>query len=148
MEALPKSRHSQPPSVAAEHLDEWRTGSSSVTSDPAWRFSPERVLVCVGATPFADQLIRTGRKVASTLDAELVVIHVEATDVNGPSSIERQRLTDAFELARQLGARVEVVTGRSIANEILRYARQHSVVKIVVGRPSQPWLLRVLRGSV
>jgi len=119
-----------------------------VTSDPAWRFSPERVLVCVGATPFADQLIRTGRKVASTLDAELVVIHVEATDVNGPSSIERQRLVEAFELARQLGARVEVVTGRSIANEILRYARQHSVVKIVVGRPSQPWLLRVLRGSV
>ena len=117
-------------------------------SDPAWRFSPERVLVGVAATPFAEQLIRTGRKVASTLDAELVVIHVEATDINGRSPVERQRLSEAFELARRLGARVETVTGQSVANEIIRYAREHNVVKIVVGRAPRPWLLRLLRASV
>jgi len=133
--------------AAAEQRDGHRIGSSVVT-DPAWRFSPECVLVCVGATPFADRLIRTGRRVASPLDAELVVIHVEATDGNGPSNVARQRLVEAFELARRLGGRVEVITGRSVAKEIIRYAREHNVVKIVVGRTPQPWLLRVLRASV
>jgi two-component system, OmpR family, sensor histidine kinase KdpD len=144
---LPEAVTQSTRTVAAEHLDEHRI-TPSVVSDPAWRFSPERVLVCVGATPFADRLIRTGRTVASTLDAELVVIHVEATDLDGPSHVDRQRLSEAFELARRLGGQVETVRGRSVANEIIRYAREHNVVKIVVGRAPQPPLLRVLRPSI
>src|SRR4051794_11109201 len=78
--------------------DEPRTRTSVVFSDPAWRFSPECVLVCVDASPSADRLIRTGRRVAATLDAELVVLHVDTKDVRRSSDIDRRRLEEAFQL--------------------------------------------------
>src|ERR1041385_8708177 len=71
------------------------TGARSVR-----HFSPESVLVCVDATPFADRLIRTGRGVATALDADLVVLHIDTSDIRRGSEMERQRLDDAFELAR------------------------------------------------
>jgi two-component system sensor histidine kinase KdpD len=134
--------------LSVDRSDESPTKIAAVVADPAWRFSPECVLVCVGPTPFADRLIRTGRKVATTLDAELVVLHIEARDVHSSSDIDRQRLTEAFQLARELGARVIAVPGQSVATEIIRYAREHNVVKIIVGRSPQPALIRVLRPSV
>jgi two-component system, OmpR family, sensor histidine kinase KdpD len=128
--------------------DEPRTRTSVVFSDPAWRFSPECVLVCVDASPSADRLIRTGRRVAATLDAELVVLHVDTKDVRRSSDIDRRRLEEAFQLARESGARPITVDGRSVANEIARYAREHHAAKIVVGRSPQPALLRLLRPTV
>jgi len=133
-------------SVPPEFLEEYRTRTSDRSN--TWRFSPERVLVCVDATPFADRLIRTGRRVATTLDAELVVIYVDSTAVKTRSDIDRQHLSDAFQLASELGGRAVTVRGRSVAHEIVRYAREHNIVKIVVGRSPQPALLRVLRPSV
>src|SRR5438094_4890034 len=127
--------------------DEPRIGTSLV-SDPAWRFSPECVLVCVDASPSADRLIRTGRRVAATLDAELVVLHVDTKDVRRSSDIDRRRLEEAFQLAREFGARPITVHGRSVANEIAGYAREHHAAKIVVGRSPQPVLLRLLRPTV
>jgi two-component system sensor histidine kinase KdpD len=104
--------------------------------------------VCVDASPFADRLIHIGRGVATTLDADLVVLHIGTNDVRGGSAIERQRLDDSFELARSLGARVVTLPSRSVANAIAAYVRGHNVVKIIVGRSSQPALLRALRPSV
>ena len=104
--------------------------------------------MCVGATPFAERLVRTGHRVAATLDAEFVVFHVEVPDINGSSETDRQRLNEVFQRGRELGGRVEIVGGRSIAHEITRYAREHNVVKIIVGRAPQPPLLRMLRPSI
>lgn len=123
-------------------------GRATVIPEAPWRFSPERVLVCVGATPFADRLIRTGRRVATMLDAELVALHVEAGDLDTRSEIDRRRLREAFQLATELGGRAATVRGRSVVHEIIRYAREHNAVKIIVGRSPQPALLSVLRPSV
>src|SRR5262249_5499910 len=86
---------------------------ATLVSNPASRFSPECVLVCVDATPFADRLIHTGRRVAATLDAELVVLHVDTQDVRRSSDIDQQRLSQAFRVAGELAARVVTVSGRS-----------------------------------
>src|SRR5919198_2107875 len=135
-------------SVAPEFLDEPRTRTSTAARGSTWRFSPERVLVCVDATPFADRLIRTGHGVATTLDAELVVIHVDTTNANIRSDIDRQRLNDAFQLTRELGGRAVTVSGRSVTHEIIRYAHEHNVVKVIVGRSPTPPMLRVLRAPL
>jgi two-component system sensor histidine kinase KdpD len=143
-----RSNTAQPRTSLADRSDEPATRTSSIVSDPPWRFSPECVVVCVKATPFADRLIRTGRRVATTLDAELVVLHVDASDVRASSDIDRQRLGEAFQLASELGARPVTVSGRSVTSSIIRYAREHNVAKIIVGRSPQPAVLRVLRPSV
>jgi two-component system sensor histidine kinase KdpD len=106
------------------------------------------VVVCVGTNPFNDRLIRTGRRVATRLDAELIVIHVETGESQPLSDRDRHRLDDAFQLARQLNARVMTISGRSVADTIGRFAREHNVVKIIVGRSSQPGLLGALRPSM
>lgn len=104
--------------------------------------------MCVDATPFADRLIQTGRSVATTLDAELVVLHVDTKEVRNSPDVDRQRLSEAFQVAGEVGARVVTVPGRSVTNEIVRYAREHNVVKLIVGRSPQPGLLRMLHPSV
>jgi len=118
-----RSNTAQPRTSLADRSDEPATRTSSIVSDPPSRFSPECVVVCVKATPFADRLIRTGRRVATTLDAELVVLHVDASDVRASSDIDRQRLGEAFQLASELGARPVTVSGRSVTSAIIRYAR-------------------------
>jgi two-component system sensor histidine kinase KdpD len=121
---------------------------ATVVSDPTRRFSSECVLVCVGTTPFGERLVRTGHRVASTLDAELAVLHVDVNDAGSSSDSVRQRLSETLQLASELGARVVTVPGRSVTNEIIRYAREHNIVKIIVGRSPQPALIQVLRPSV
>jgi two-component system, OmpR family, sensor histidine kinase KdpD len=51
-------------------------------------------------------------------------------------------------LAEQLGAKVQVLRGRNIAEEILSFARTHNVTLIVVGLPRHSFRSRLLRGEV
>jgi two-component system sensor histidine kinase KdpD len=50
-------------------------------------------------------------------------------------------------LAERLGASTATLSGQRATAEILAYARQHNVSKIVVGKPSHPRWRDLLRGS-
>lgn len=111
------------------------------------RFSPECVIACVGSSPFSDRLIRTAKRVADSLDAEAIALHVESGDAELRDG-DRQHLRDAYQLAEEIGARVVTIRGGPVADEIARYAREHHAIKIVVGRSLRPALFRLIRPSV
>ena len=50
------------------------------------------------------------------------------------SPAEREDILRALELAEQLGGRTVTLSGQSVADEILAYARDHNVTRIVVGK--------------
>ncbi len=106
----------------------------------------DRVLVCITPRGARTDLVRYGRRLAERLRAPWTALHVESDRDTGGTA--RQRIDDQMRLAQSLGAEIVTIPGRSIATEIVSYARLHNITQIVVGNPGHlPWYAR-LGGSV
>lgn len=108
----------------------------------------ERVLVAIGPGSLAERLVRAGRRLAASLDAEWIVLHVETPGHRDLPAAERDRIARALQLAEELGARTESLTGISPPQEILHYSQTHNVTKVVAGVSLRPWWERLWRGSL
>jgi two-component system sensor histidine kinase KdpD len=108
----------------------------------------ERLLVCVGPNPQSERLIRAARRMAAGLRAQWVAVYVEApSHVNLPES-DRLALQDNMRLAESLGGKTVILSGADVARQIVLYAREHNVGRIIAGKPTHPrWRDRV-RGSL
>jgi two-component system sensor histidine kinase KdpD len=98
----------------------------------AWRTS-EHLLVAVGPAPSSERLIRYARRMASTMDAPWIALHVESSQPL--SEADKLRLEAHLDLARRLGAEVIATVGDDFAEAILRTARRNAVTQIIVGKP-------------
>jgi two-component system sensor histidine kinase KdpD len=109
----------------------------------------ERILVCIRPNPETARLVQAGRRLASRLGAEWIVVHVESPSQRGLTDAERQALASAFKLAEELGAETTVLRGEDVAQVLLTHARAHNVSKIVVGKPARPrWRDRLFGSPV
>ena len=108
----------------------------------------ERVLVCLAPTSAGERIVRTGRRLATGLDAEWIVLHVETAEDSRFTEDERDRLARLLRLAEELGAKVVTLPGTGVAEEVIQYARAHNITKIIVGASRGPWWLELLRGAV
>ncbi len=128
--------------VDSELLDYMR---ARAISGP-WPVS-ERLLVCIAASPYAKQLVRKAYTIAKDTHAEWYAVYVSAAALARVSDKERAYLTDAMNLAEELGAKVITLTGTDIADEILRFAREYNITHIVVGKPLRSILVEFFKGS-
>jgi two-component system sensor histidine kinase KdpD len=94
----------------------------------------ERLLVCVGPSAQAGRLVRATRRMAARAHAEWFAVHVESPRDQRLSPQEREDILRALELAEQLGGRAVTLSGQSVAEEILAYAREHNITRIVTGK--------------
>ena len=108
----------------------------------------ERLLVCVGPSPFAERLVRATRRMATSLKAPWVAVHIETQADAELSDADREQLTQTLRLVEQLGGETATLSGQSIAEELIHYARSRNVTKIVVGKPRQPHWKELFRGSL
>lgn len=107
----------------------------------------DKILVCVSPGPSSAGVIRyAARKVEGTR-AKLFAVYVEAPRALLLPEAERNHAIDNLRLAEQLGAETATVTGRNIADEIMRFARQRNITRIVAGKPGRPRLKSILLGS-
>jgi two-component system sensor histidine kinase KdpD len=95
----------------------------------------ERVLACIGPNLYAKQLIRTAYQMAMESKAELLVATVTLPGLKELSARQKTQLAEALNLAAELGARIASLAGASIADEIIRFARQNNVTRLVLGKP-------------
>jgi two-component system, OmpR family, sensor histidine kinase KdpD len=107
----------------------------------------DRLLVSIGPNPASARLIRAGHRMASRLDCEWVVVYVENPAIS-LSSADREALVENLRVAEELEARVATLQGRDTADEILAYAREHNVTRIIVGKPTHPRWRDKVRGSL
>ncbi len=98
----------------------------------------DRLLVGVSPSPGSARLARAARRMAGTLHAAWVALHVETPASLRMSHADRERLAENLRLAEQLGAETVTLRGESAARETLAYARTHNVTKIIVGKPTHP----------
>jgi len=108
----------------------------------------ERILVCVRPNPESGRLVRAARRMAARLKAEWVVAYVESTAQPPLSAAEKLALAATIKLAEELGAQTATLSGESVAEALLSYARRHNVSRIVVGKPVHSRWRDRLRGSL
>ena len=106
----------------------------------------ERLLVCIGPDVSSSKVIRAARRMATGLHAPWIAIHVETPRLNF-SEAQRANLIQNLRLAEQLGAETRVLTGLDITKEIILFAREHNVTKIVIGKRNRSrWRTLLYRG--
>lgn len=107
----------------------------------------EKLIVCVGPSPYAKQLIRKAYTIAKDTRAEWYAVYVLSTGLTEPSGRDKVYLTDALNLAEELGAKIVTLSANDIADEILRFAREKNVTRIVIGKPLRSMLVEYFKGS-
>jgi two-component system sensor histidine kinase KdpD len=105
----------------------------------------ERLLVAVGPDAQAERLVRAGRRLADSLEAEWLVVYVETPDLIGLSEAERNRRIAILRLAASLGAEAITLGGAAAAPELLEYARTRNVTRLLIGASRRPRWRRLLR---
>jgi two-component system, OmpR family, sensor histidine kinase KdpD len=100
------------------------------------------LLVCISGNPDSARVVRAGRRMADETRVDWTVLYVE-TPGNGEDSAEQQAvITGHMRLAELLGARMEMHSGRSVAEGICSYARKNHIDQVMVGKSERKnWLL-------
>ena len=110
----------------------------------------ERLLVCVGPSPSSAKVVRAARRLADTLHAPWLAVHVETPQAEQASAANRQSLKHNLRLAERLGAEVVSLSGDDVVTTVLDYANERNVTKMVLGKPyasHRPWW-RLRRGTL
>src|SRR4051812_26824482 len=95
----------------------------------------EQLLVAVSPSPYSARLIRAARRMAASLHARWFAVYVERPSATKlPKAMEAQ-LAQNLRLAEQLGAEVVTLSGDSPTDEILRFAHERNITKLIVGKP-------------
>jgi two-component system, OmpR family, sensor histidine kinase KdpD len=115
-------------------------------ADVAW--AAERVLVAISSHPLSERLVRAGRRLADSLNAEWLVVFVETPGHLQMTSEQRDRLLNTLRSAEELGARAVMLTGESVPETLIEFAIRERVTRLVIGRPAVPGWRELLRGSL
>ncbi len=107
----------------------------------------EKLVVCIADSPYAKQLIRKAYAIAKDIHAEWYAVYVLPTGLTDPSGQEKVYLTDALNLAEELGAKIMTLSGNDVAEEIIRFARENNITRIVIGKPLRSTIVEFFKRS-
>ena len=107
----------------------------------------ERVMACIGPSPYAAQLLRKAYTIAKDANAEWYAAYVSSPSFKELSTREKLYLAEALNLAEELGAKTVTLTGTDVATEILRFAAENNITRVVVGKPIRSRLSEFLKDS-
>lgn len=108
----------------------------------------ERILVCIGANPRSLHLIQKAKQMAADLCADWLAVTVEAPVKVRPSEFDLVQLAKHMQVAESLKAETVTLTGHSVSEELLSFARSRNVTRIIIGKPTHPRWKDRLFGSV
>jgi two-component system sensor histidine kinase KdpD len=108
----------------------------------------ERVMVAISSHPLGERLVRAGRRIADSLNAEWLAVFIETPGHLQMTAAQRERLLGTLQLAEELGGRVVTLTGETVPETLLDFARREKVTRLVVGRPASPGWLEMMKGSL
>lgn len=91
----------------------------------------DTIIVCLSASKSNMKVIKTASQLAEDEKARLIAVYVSNQKYE---LAENEQLEKNLELAKQLGAEIEMVYADDIANQVIRIANLYKAKKIVVGR--------------
>lgn len=100
----------------------------------------ERILVCMTPRANGPRMMERAKLARDRFHGELFVVYVSQPDL---SADDQQALERNLAIARQAGARIQMLEGPDPVAAIVNYARGHRITQIYVGHsPPQGWLSR------
>lgn len=108
----------------------------------------DRILVCVGASPGSERLIRATKRMAEGLHAAWIAAHVDVVGSPPLGNRDRERLEAHLRLVETLGGTVVRLRGNGVAKALLDHATAHNITRIVAGKPTHSRWRDRLRGSL
>jgi len=135
--------------IAVEHQEalRWAQGREHGAGG-LWPTS-KKVLICIDDRPTAEQLIRAGRRLASLLHADWIVVYVETARAQRLSESEREQVLARLRQAEEFGAEITTLTaGVGLNQRIIALARQKKAGRVVLEQPEGSVWQRWQRGSI
>jgi two-component system sensor histidine kinase KdpD len=90
----------------------------------------ERILVCITPRSNAKEMIETARVIAARFHGELIVAYVHQPQI---SRRDQEALDERLALAREAGARIEILEGEDPVSAILDFARSQGITQLFIG---------------
>jgi two-component system sensor histidine kinase KdpD len=122
-----------------------RTYKQTYSVSKVWNVR-DRFLVSISPSPHAINLIRAGKRIASGLGVEWIVVNVETPSYTYNKK-DRARVAEMMRFAEELGAETITLTGQDVAESLVSYARSRNITKIIAGKPGKPRWHELLFGS-
>lgn len=110
----------------------------------------DRVLVCISEDPRSPGLVRYAKRMADRLRATFTALNIETRRTLHLSEADRDRISQCLRLAEQLGGEAVTIPGnaRSLAEDIITFARSRNITHVVVGKSTRSRLFEILNGTV
>ncbi len=105
---------------------------------PVWA-NRGSLLACVGPGEHGEKIVRSCARLAAQLDVTWHAVHVEAPTTHAANERRRQDVLRVLKLAQDLGATTAVLSVPAIAPALVRYAREHNLSRLVMGRTERRW---------
>lgn len=113
--------------------------ASTTTAEAVWP-NREALLACVGTGDNAEKVVRSCARLAAQLDLPWHAVHVETPEQQGQSATLHPQVERTLKIAQQLGAAAcAVLPAAQPAQALVRYAREHNLVRVVMGRGARRW---------
>jgi two-component system sensor histidine kinase KdpD len=113
-----------------DEMRAWRRGGAD---KPVWP-NREALLAGVGPGAHAEKVVRSTARMAAQLDVPWHAVHVE-----GPGHPTAEAVQRTLQLADSLGATTATLSGPDAATALVRYAREHNLARLVLGRQPRRW---------
>ncbi len=113
--------------------DEVRAFRQSRDDEPVWH-TRDAVLLCLGPGRGNQKLVRTAARLAARLGSEWHAVYVETQRLGGLPESRRRAILRDLKMAQDLGAETATLSDKRPEPALVRYARQHNLGKIVIGR--------------
>jgi len=104
----------------------------------------ERIMACITPRSSAREILESGRRNTDRFHGELVAVYVRQP---GLSPEDQAALDRNLELARGIGARVEMLEGHDYVRTLIRFARARGVTQIFIGHSQRHGWWHRLRGN-
>jgi len=105
---------------------------------PVWQ-TREALLLCIGPGDGADKLVRAASRMAAQLGVPWHCLYVETPRLQRLPDAVRQRTLRLLTLAEEAGATTATLSGRSLPEEVVRYAQAHNLSRVLLGRDTRRW---------
>jgi two-component system sensor histidine kinase KdpD len=108
----------------------------------------DKILVCVGPDPLSPKLVRSAKRMATSLKAQWVAVYIENKRHFELSKEALASLESVMQIAQSNGAKTATLQGENAVDEIMNYARSNGITKIILGKLNKPRWKEMLNGTL
>lgn len=116
--------------------DQMRAWRDTQGQDKVWH-TRDALLLCIGHQTGSEKLVRTAARLAARLGSAWHAVYVETPSLHRLPEDQRRAILNALRLAQELGAETATLADTKEEKAVVRYAREHNLGKIILGRQNR-----------